>query len=495
MRKDGNIFFNCRYFAGLNLDSRLRGNDGIKYRNDRSLEPSRNSKLGTLNSKLCIFILAWMCLLILVVPTGAAAMPPAQRTVLPNRLVLLVAEEHSLPFITVELLLRSGSRQDPPGQEGLARLAARGLLLGTSKRKAEEINRAVDFMGASLSAVAGSDYAALNLRVLKKDMEKGLDLFMEMLTDPVFPPEEIKREVEKTEAEIKSAEDQPDAVAEKAFRKELFRSAYGHPVEGTKESLSRLTRDAVAGFYRAHYLPNNAVLVVVGDITSAEVKEKLLPRLEAWKPGVVAEARFRSAFSQGPKTVTIDRPVTQANVVMGHAGVSRDNPDYYALSVMNYILGGGGESARLFDEIRVKRGLAYAVASFFDPHRYPGSFQVILQTKNASAREAIGIAREQMEAIRRKPVKKNELARAKKYLIGSFPMRVETQRRLADFLAQVEYYGLGLDYPGRYPALIGSVTRSKVQDVARRYLHPDQCIVVVVADLKEAGLAPSGGTP
>ncbi len=488
MRKNGNIFFNCLYFAGLNLDSRLRGND-------RSLEPSRNSKLATLNSKLCIFILAWICLTALVVPTSAVAMPPVERTVLANRLVLLVAEEHSLPFVTVELLIRGGSRQDPPGQEGLARLAARGLLLGTSKRSAEEINRAIDFMGGSLSSFAGTDYAVLNLRVLKKDMEKGLDLFMEVLTKPVFPPQEIKREVEKTQAQIRSAEDRPEDVAEKAFRKELFRSAYGHPVEGTKESLSRLSRDAAEGFYRAHYLPNNAVLVVVGDITSAEVKAKLLPRIEAWQAGLVATARFKSAFNDGPKTVTIDRPITQANIVMGHAGVSRDNPDYYALSVMNYILGGGGESARLFDEVRVKRGLAYAVASFFDPHRYPGSFQVILQTKNASAREAIGIAREQMEIIRRKPVKKSELKRAKNYLIGSFPMRVETQARLADFLAQVEYYGLGLDYPGRYPVLIGSVTRTRVQDVAKRYLHPDQCIVVIVADLKKAGLAPSGNVP
>ena len=168
--------------------------------------------------------------------------------------------------------------------------------------------------------------------------------------------------------------------------------------------------------------------------------------------------------------------------------MARSNPDYYALTVMNYILGGGGFGSRLMDEIRVKRGLAYSVGSFFDPKKFQGTFQVVLQTKNASALEAISLAMKQMEQIRKEPVSAEALQLAKNYLIGSFPMRFDTQGKLVNFLSQVEYFGLGLDYPEKYPALIKSVSREDVLRVAQKYLHPEQSLQVIVGNLKEAGL-------
>jgi zinc protease len=344
-------------------------------------------------------------------------------------------------------------------------------------------------MGASLNSSSGRDYSTLSLRVLKKDLDKGFNLFMGALTQPAFPEEEVRREREKILAAIQSAEDEPGDVAEKEFEKTLFsKSSYGHPVEGTKESLSRLTREALLRFYRDYYHPNNAILTVVGDITTDEIKRRLLPILEKWPLTKTPQIPFKSAFAEEQKTIKIDRSITQANIILGHAGVARENPDFYALTVMNYILGGGGFSSRLVDEIRIKRGLAYSVASFFDAGKYPGSFQIILQTKNASAREAISLALREMERIRKEPVSEKELEAAKKYLIGSFPMRLDTQAKLANFLSQVEYFGLSLDYPEKYPSLIGSVTREKVLRVARTYLHLGNYILVVVANLKEAGM-------
>ena len=417
------------------------------------------------------------------------AMPPVQRTVLPNGLVFLVSEEHSLPFVTLELLINSGSWKDPSGQAGLSSLTAKALLLGTSKRDAAAIHEELDFMGTSLNASSGRDYTAVTLRVLKKDLDKGLDLFMEVLTQPAFPEKEIQREVEKTLAGIQSAEDQPDEVAEKAFEKALFGTGpYGHPVEGTKESLPRLTRDDIVRFHSTYYHPNHSILTVVGDITAQEVKAKVLARFEKWPSGKIAETPVVTTFAEGQKTLKIDRPITQANIILGHGGVRRDNADYYALTVMNYILGGGAFSSRLMDEIRNKRGLAYSVASFFDPGKYPGSFQIVLQTKNTSAREAISLSLQQMELIRKELVSEKELEAAKRYLIGSFPMRFDTQGKLVNFLTQVEYYGLGADYPERYPSLIQSVTREEVLRVAQKYLHPENHILVVVANLKEAGM-------
>jgi zinc protease len=443
-----------------------------------------------MNAKIFKTLILVFLMLCVGLPYGGLyAMPPVQRTVLPNGLILLVSEENSLPFVTFQLLIDSGSWKDPSGEEGLAHLTARGLLLGTSKRSVTAIHEELDFMGASLNATSGRDHATLSLRVLKKDLDKGLDLFMEVLTQPIFPEDEIRREVEKTLAAIQSAEDQPEEVAEKEFQKTFFlTSPYGHPVEGTKESLPRLTKEAIVRFYQAYYHPNNSILTVVGDIPANEVWTKLLPRLAKWPKGEVHKVPFIVTFAKEKKTVKIDRTITQAHIIIGHAGVSRENPDYYALTVMNYILGGGGFASRLVEEIRNKRGLAYSVTSFFDPGKYPGSFQIALQTKNSSARETISLALQQMERIRKEQVSEKELEGAKKYLMGSFPLRLDTQGKLANFLTQMEYYGLGLDYPEKYPSFIRSVTREEVNRVAKIYIQPENYILVIVANLAEAGM-------
>ncbi|MGZ3536311.1 MAG: M16 family metallopeptidase [Thermodesulfobacteriota bacterium] len=443
--------------------------------------------MNTKNLKTMILTLLLFCLCLQ--SHAASAMPPVQRTLLSNGLVLLVSEEHSLPFVTLQLLIDSGSRKDPSGEEGLASLTARGLLLGTSEHTVNQVNEELDFMGASLNSSSGKDYVTLSLRILKKDLDKGFDLFVEVLTKPTFPEAEIHREVEKALAAIQSEEDQPEEVAEKAFLKALFlNSPYGHPVQGTQESVSRLTQEGIVRFYRSYYHPHSAILTVVGDITDAEIKTKLIPRLEKWPRGEIPKLPFATTFEKGQKTVKIDRPITQANVIVGHAGVSRENPDFYALTVMNYILGGGGFASRLMEEIRNKRGLAYSVVSFFDPGKYPGSFQIVLQTKNVSAKEAISLSLQQMERIRKEFVSEKDLEAAKKYLIGSFPMRLDTQGKLANFLSQVEYFGLGLNYPEKYPSLIRSVTREDVLRVAKKYLDPKKYVLIIVANLNEAGM-------
>jgi len=435
--------------------------------------------------KVFPFILLWLTLAGGVVQ----AMPPVKKMVLPNKLVLLVSQDHSLPLITIQLLINSGSRNDPDGKEGLANLTAKGLLLGTQEHAFNTVNEELDFMGAFLDASCSRDYAILNLKVLKKDLDKGLDLFTEVLTQPNFPDEELRKEVQKMQAAIQSAEENPMEVAEKAFRKALFlNSPYGHPVEGTMESLPQLTRDAVLGFYQTYYHPNNAILSIVGDITVDEVESKLVPRLSKWVTGEIPKRDFATTFAKGPVVVKTDRNITQANIILGQPGISRENPDFYALTVMNYILGGGGFASRLTEEIRSKKGFAYSVASFFDPGKYTGSFQIVLQTKNPSTHEAISLALQQLKRIREEPVSAKELEGAKKYLIGSFPMRFNNQEKLASFLVQVEYYGLGLDYFEKYPSLINSISPEDVLRVAKKYLHPEDYILVVVANLKEAGM-------
>jgi zinc protease len=444
----------------------------------------KNRKITTL---LFVFIFLLLCLGPL--QSRLYAIPAVQKTILPNQLVVLYCGERSLPFVTFQLLIDAGSSRDPSKEGGLSHMTANGLLMGTPRHPLATLNEELDFMGASLNASSGRDYATLSLRVLKKDLDKGFDLFMEVLTQPTFPEVEIRREVERTLATIQSAEDQPEWVAEKEFQKVLFlEGPYRHPVEGTKESLPRITRDSILRFFQTYYHSNHAILTVVGDITYDEIKTRLLSRLGKWPQSEIPKKVFKSTFAKGIKTIKIDRKITQANIILGHAGVSRGNPDFYALTVMNYILGGGGFASRLMEEIRNKRGLAYSVDSFFDAGKYPESFQVVLQTKNASAREAISIALQQMERIREEKVSEKELEGAKKYLISSFPMRLDTQGKLANFITQVEYYGLGLDYPEKYRILIESINSEEVLRVARTYLHPENYILVIVANMKEAGM-------
>jgi zinc protease len=444
----------------------------------------KNSRVSVIG--LVIFVLAF---LLVVDHQELPAMPGVERIVLPNQLVLLIREDHSLPLVTMRLLVDAGSRRDPRGKEGLAHITAEGLLLGTSKHPATVFDETLDFMGASLHASAGRDAVALELRILEKHLLKGFDLFMEALTQPTFSEEEIRRQIEKSLAAIQSQEEDPGQIARKAFMKVLFLgNPYGHPVEGTKESLPHITRDMVVQFHQDFYHPNNAILAIVGDVTTKDIEANLIPRLSEWSLTQVPEQEFIARFTRWPMTVTIDRNVTQANIILGHIGIDRANPDYYPLTVMNFILGGGGFGSRLMEEIRVKRGLAYSVVSYFDPRKYPGAFQVVLQTKNASAQEAISILRAQLKAIQESPVSPQELERAKKYLVGSFPFRLDTQAKLTRFLTEVEYHDLGLDYPEKYASYINAVTRRDVLRVAQSHLFPRDAILVVVGDLEEAGL-------
>ena len=322
-------------------------------------------------------------------------------------------------------------------------------------------------------------------------MGAGLDLFMQALTSPVFPEEEIQKLKKRTLGDIQAEDEQPLALAEKTFQKALFpASPYGHPVELTPESVPGLNRDAAFRFYRTFYRSNNAILAIVGDITVAEVREKIVPLMAGLQKGDIPDTSFDAGYAQGPKIERIDRKIAQANIIIGNAGPKRSDPDYYAAVVMNYILGGGSLQSRLMEEIRVKRGLAYSVMSLLDPEKYQGSFQIVLQTKKASTAEAISLAKRQMERMKNEAVSDSSLKRAKQYLVGSFPLRLDTQSELAGILTRIEYHGLGLDYLDKYPSLIESVTKEDVLRASRRYLHPAQAILVIVGNVTDAAAEP-----
>ncbi|MGE5820227.1 MAG: M16 family metallopeptidase [Deltaproteobacteria bacterium] len=426
------------------------------------------------------------CAAMLAAPSQAAIVP--KRVELDNGMVLLTSEQRALPMVSIELLIDAGSRYDAPQQEGEAHLTARLLTYGTNRRTAVQISDALDFIGASLSARTSHDLASVSLTVLKKDLATGLELLADVLTSATFPQEEIDRQKQSIIAAIRAREENPGDIAQRRFAALLYpQSPYGRPVEGTEASVKSLQQRGVREFYERYYRPNRSIMAVVGDVSQQEVVQALNQSLRLWRKGEPGGQLSTPSVIGSPQMIRVDKDLTQANIVMGHEGVPRDNPDYYAIQVMNYILGGGGFSSRAMDSVRNQRGLAYSVYSAFNSEKSHGTFEFVLQTKNETALEVVRILKEEVRRMREQRVSERELSDAKKYLTGSFPLRLDTNRKVANFIAQIEFFQLGINYPERYADLINKVTVEDVEGVAKRYLQPDKLITVIIGNQKKIG--------
>ena len=429
-------------------------------------------------------VLAWTS------PSLSAAGPLGKRIVLKNGMVLLLSEKHEIPMVTVNMAIRSGGIAEPADKPGLASLTASLLMQGTTTRTAEQISREIDFIGGSLSVAGGEDVASASLRVLTKDLTKGLDLLADVLMHPKFDQKEIDRKVKETLAAIQRQKEEPSVIAGEAFAKAVFGShPYGRTSDDVAAYLPKLSRQDLVDFYSRRYGPNDAIIAVVGDVSEQRILSLLNERFKAWKPAERADPAARKPPEIDRLVVTkLDKNITQANIALGHLGISRENPDYYAVSVMNYILGGGGFSSRLMDNIRDNRGLAYDVHSSFAAQKDPGAFEVWVQTKNESANEAVAEIFKEIRRITTEPVSEKELADAKAYLTGSFPLRMDTSAKIAGILTSIEIYHLGLDYPERYPKIINALTREDILRVAKKYLHPDRMVIVVLGNQEKIKL-------
>ncbi len=440
------------------------------------------------------FLIGWMVFFSLSYSFFAfAAEAKPKRIVADNGITLLILERPSLPIVSVEALIRAGSLYDPNDRAGLANLTASLLDEGTRKRTATQIAEGVDFIGATLSASANEDYMSASLRVLKKEVDTGFDLLSDILINPVFDPNEVERVRKNLLGALLAEKDQPQTIAERAFRGIVFGNhPYRNPVIGTEETLSTITREEIATFHQTYYAPNNTILSIVGDITEKEAVALVKKHFGKWGRKQIVFPRIDPPLPFEQKKVElIDKELSQASVMLGHVGIHRENPDYYAVTVMNYILGGGGFSSRMMADIRDNKGLVYSIYSYFGANRFPGEFAVTLQTRPASANQAIEGVLQEIERIRTTPVSATELAEAKSYLVGSFPLKMETTARLASLLSAMEYHQLGLDYFEKYPTYINKVTQEEVLRVARKYLDPEHYALVVVAKQNEAKIKTS----
>jgi zinc protease len=386
-----------------------------------------------------------------------------------------------VPIVAVRVFMRAGAVFDPPDRAGLANLTGSLLTRGTAKRTGPELDSAIEFVGGSVEAGAGRDGMTASLAVLKRDLPLGLDLLSEVVLTPTFPEAELKRRVARIQASIKRSEEDPGTVAWRALSRLIFPNhPYGTPVEGTIESVGKLTRDDVVAFYRDRVRPDTAIVAVVGAITVDEARREILARFGAWpRPASPAPLVAGATAGASPQIVRITKDLTQATIMLGRQGIRQTDPDYFPLAVASYVLGGGSAS-RLYGRVREEGGLAYAVYSSLSPGKYGASLAISAQTRTAEVPKVIDAVRAELGRMTREQVDERELRLAKDYLIGSFPLRLDTSSKVADFLVAIEEQGLGLDYADRYKAAVGKVTVADVQRVAAKYFTPEGFHQVVV---------------
>jgi predicted Zn-dependent peptidase len=426
-------------------------------------------------------------------PPPRLTLPAVQERELANGLRVLLLEAHDVPLAQVSLVVHSGSAEDPAGQFGVASFTAAMLDEGAGMRSALEIADAAEFLGAELSTSSTFDASAVRLNVPTRQLEQALPIMADVALRPTFPAAELERLRQERLTALIQTRDDPAAVAPPAFARVVYGAAhrFGTSAIGTTATLEAVTAEQLRAFHTATFAPDNATLIVVGDVTPAAVVPLLERAFGGWR---AAETAARPPLPAAPqltaREVTIvDMPgAEQSQIRIGAVGVARSTPDYFALQVLNTVLGGSFTS-RLNQNLREEHGYAYGANSRFDMRRAPGPFTAAAGVQTDKTAESLTEFFNELQAIAT-PIGADELAKAKNYLALGFPGDFETLGDLAARLEELVVYGLPADYYADYIAKIGAVTAADVRRAATAHIQPDKLAVVVVGDRRqiEAGI-------
>ena len=417
-----------------------------------------------------------LCLVASMAQAGVAI----QHWVAPSGARVFFVENHDLPLLDVQVDFAAGTAYDPLGKAGTASLTQAVIDLGADGMDETAISNRLADLGALLSGGVDMDRASVILRTLsaKDKREPALDILRAVLTRPQFPADVFEREKARTVAALKDALTRPEAIASKNFWAALYPGhAYGRYAE--PEKVSELRRDDLVAFYRNHFVATRATVSIVGDVTRVQA-EALAQQLTADLPndGIASTPEAPLLPRAGEKRIA--HPSAQAHLLLGLPALKRGDPDFYALLVGNYSLGGGGFVSRLMKEVRDKRGLAYSVHSYFIPLAQPGPFQIGLQTKKEQAVEALKLTRQVLANFLSEGPSDAELLAAKQNIVGSFPLRLDSNRKLLDNVAVIGFYGLPLDYLDRYPDNVERVTVADIKAAFARHVRLENLVTVVV---------------
>lgn len=411
--------------------------------------------------------------------------PPApERVVLDNGLVVFLLEDDEVPLVEVAVYVRTGSVYERAETSGLARLTAKALRHGgAGARSADEIDRVLELMAAEFDIYMRATYAALALSVLRKDVDEGLGIVADVLRRPAFDPQAVELYRRERLEDIRRRYDRPRRIASSEFRKLVYGPDSPWSRMATSETVSNLTREDLVEFHSRYFRPNNSVVSISGDLTRAEMLEKVETLLGDWEPAEVAmpilpavERRFE------PSVNYIERKISQVHLRVGHLGCRRHDANEFAIEMMNYILGGGGFLSRLTREIRSRRGLAYSVQSRFEPGEDLGLFEVACETDAAKTHETLAQIVRMIGEMVEGPPTEEELARAKEARINEFVFAFDSRTRIVRQAAWLEYQGYPPGYLEGWVERVRAVTAEDVWRAAETYLHPDGLTILAVGD-------------
>jgi zinc protease len=416
-------------------------------------------------------------------PAREVRFPPYELQTLPNGLQVVAVLHHEQPVLSMRVVVRAGSASDPKGKLGLASLVASLLDQGTTTRSAQELADVIDFVGGTMGTEAGTDLSHLNMVVMKDSFETGLEMLSDMARRPAFAPAEIERQRQQIVSGLLVSQEDPGHIANTVFDRLVYGfHPYGMPQSGTSETISAITRDDLVAFHRRYFVPNNAILAIVGDVTAEEAFAGARKAFGDWeRRDVVADTLVDPPDPTG-RVIVVNKPdAVQTELRVGHLGVGRKNADYMALNLAIRILGGEG-SNRLNQVLRTKRGLTYGAQVDMDTLRQTGDFEAQTNTRSEATGEVLRLIVDEFWRLQRDRVGERELTDAKAYLTGSFPLTIETPDQIALQILNVVFYELPIEELQSFRQRVNAITPDDIQRVARTYLKPDRLSVVLVGN-------------
>jgi zinc protease len=422
-------------------------------------------------------------------PPPSLKLPAIQHLKLSNGLPIVLMEKHQVPLVQMELLVKTGSAEDPKDESGLASMTAAMMEEGAGKRNALELADAIDYLGADISAYAGQHTTEVVVHTPLSKLDSALALFGDIALRPTFPSEELERNRKERLTTLQQWHDEPRAIASIIFGRTLYGTSfpYGIPTIGNEKSIRGMTVSELKKFHDKYFHPNNATLVVVGDVTAKSILPKLEKTFGEWKKGKVQQPSFPQPEQVQQRGIYIvDKPgAAQSEIRIGRIGVPRVTEDYFPIIVMNTILGGSFTS-RLNQNLRETHGYTYGAGSVFDFRMLPGPFIAYAGVQTAVTDSSLIEFMKELNGILQ-PIPDNEVTRAKNYLAFRYPENFETVERIAGQLADLVTYDLPDDYFNNYTKNVMAVTQADVERVAKKYIDPNTMDIIIVGDEKEIG--------
>jgi zinc protease len=392
-------------------------------------------------------------------------------------------ENHDLPIVDLSVNFAAGSARDTAEKSGLAGITRYMMTLGAAGMSDEVIANKLADIGAVLGGEFDGDRAALKLRTLSSEREQkqALDVFGKILQKPDFPASVLAREKARIISGLEESATQPEGMVNKAFMTALYGShPYSLDESGEIATVAKLSVADLQAFYQQYYRANGAVIAMMGDLSRAQAEAIAESMASGLPKGPANPAIAQVTYPNAPVTQRIAHPASQSHILLGYPGIKRGDPDLFPLYLGNYVLGGGGFVSRLTEEVREKRGLVYSVYSYFMPMAEVGTFQIGLQTKKEQADEALKIVRATLADFLAKGVTDAELKAAKANVIGGFPMRIDSNSKILDYLAVIGFYKLPLNYLDEYNSKVAAVTAAQIKDAFNRRLKPENFVTVIV---------------